>query len=151
VQLGMARVLAREGKIVEAAPYFRQAAELDSEYRDALLELAGLYEKHGRTAEAIEVYNQFPENPAAQERVGTLLIASKQDAQAIPRLEGAYGKSPSSANRVALAQAYVFDNQSTKALPLLDKAVAEEPGNFDLRLMYAHALRDAKQYPGAAR
>jgi tetratricopeptide (TPR) repeat protein len=35
-------------------------------------------------------------------------------------------------------------------LPLLDKAVGEEPGNFDLRVMYAHALRDRKQYRSAA-
>jgi tetratricopeptide (TPR) repeat protein len=35
-------------------------------------------------------------------------------------------------------------------LPLLDKAVGEEPANFDLRVMYAHALRDRKQYQMAA-
>ena len=38
-----------------------------------------------------------------------------------------------------------------KALPLLDKSVAEEPSSVDLRLMYARALRDSKQYPAAAR
>src|SRR5262249_20598294 len=31
-----------------------------------------------------------------------------------------------------------------------DKAVAAEPANFDIRMMYARALRDAKQYPAAA-
>ena len=47
--------------------------------------------------------------------------------------------------------AYVFNHQPDKATPLFDKAVAEEPSNFDLRVMYAHALRDQKQYQPAAR
>ena len=45
---------------------------------------------------------------------------------------------------------YLFNQQAEKALPLLDKAVGEEPANFDLRVMYAHALRDRKQYQMAA-
>src|SRR5690348_11422225 len=44
-QLGLGRALARQGKLADAAPHFRQAAELDAGYHDALLELAALYEK----------------------------------------------------------------------------------------------------------
>ena len=149
-QLGLARALAREGKLSEAAPYFRQAAELDPEYRSSLLELAGLYEKSGQKAEAIEIFRQFPGDPGAQEHLGQLLLESRQYGDAIPALEQARAKSPTEANLVALAMAYLFDQQLDKALPLLDKAVAEEPANFDLRLMYAHALRDRKQYKLAA-
>ena len=32
----------------------------------------------------------------------------------------------------------------------MQKAVADEPANYDLRIGYAHALRDRKQYPAAA-
>ena len=149
-QIGMAHALAQQGKIAEAAPYFRQAAQLDPNYRDALFELAALYEKSGQTPEAVAIYRQFPENPAAQERLGALLLQSKQYADAIPGLESAYSKSPTEANRVGLAEAYLFNNEREKALPLLEKAVAEEPGSYDLRLIYARALRDQKQYPAAA-
>ena len=149
--LGLGRVLAAEGKLADAAPQFRQAAELDSEYRDSLLELASLYEKDKQYEEAIALYRQFPGNAAAQEHLGTLLIESKQYGEAVPRLEQAYAQSPTQANRAALAAAYLFSNQGPKALPLLDQAVSGEPGNYDLRLMYARALRDQKQYAAAAK
>src|SRR5262249_52571516 len=44
-ELGWAHALARQGKVADADPHFRQAAQLDSEYRSSLLELADLYEK----------------------------------------------------------------------------------------------------------
>ena len=47
--------------------------------------------------------------------------------------------------------AYVFTQQLDKALPLLEQAVAAEPGNYDVRMMYARALRDRRQFPPAAR
>jgi tetratricopeptide (TPR) repeat protein len=149
-QLGLARALAEQGKLTEAPGYFHRAAELDPAYRDGLLELAALYEKNKQPAEAIEIYGQFADNPVAQEHLGALLLASGQYRDAIAHLEEAYLDSPSEANRVALAMAYTFNNQGEKAVPLLEKAVAEEPGNFDLRLMYAHTLRDRKQYQAAA-
>jgi Tfp pilus assembly protein PilF len=150
-QLGLGRALAQQGKLAEAAPYFERAAGLDANYRDSLLELAALFEKSGQADKAIEIYRRFPGNPAVAERLGELLLESNQYSDAVPRLEEAYSKSPTEANRVALAEAYVFNQQPDKALPLFEKAVAAEPANYDLHLMYARALRDRKQYPPAAR
>ncbi|SPF45027.1 Tetratricopeptide TPR_2 repeat protein (fragment) [Candidatus Sulfopaludibacter sp. SbA4] len=79
------------------------------------------------------------------------MLENKQYADAIPRLESAYAKDPTQANRAALAASYIFAEQIEKALPLLDQAVAAEPSNYDLRMMYARALRDRKQFPAAAR
>jgi tetratricopeptide (TPR) repeat protein len=149
-QLGVAHALARQGKLAEAAPHFRQAAELDANYRDGLLELADLYEKDKQPAEAIAIYRDFPENAAAQGRLGELLLETKEYTGAIPHLEEAYAKEPTQENRVALALAYVFDKQLDKALPLLEQAVAAEPANYDVRMMYARALRDKRQFPPAA-
>jgi Tfp pilus assembly protein PilF len=149
-ELGLAHALARQQKLDDAAPHYRQAAQLDPRYRDDLLELAELYEKNHRQDEAIAIYREFPANTAAQEHLGQLMLESKQYTEAIPRLEAAYRQSATEANRVALAAAYLFANQLEKALPLLDKAVAEEPRNYDLRMMYARALRDRKQFPAAA-
>jgi len=149
-QLGLAHALAQQGKLADAAPHFQAAAELDPNYRDSLLELAVLYEKAGQAAEAIAIYRQFPNQPAAQEHLGALLLETKQYADAVPRLEEAYAQSPTQANRLGLAEAYLFNSQLEKALPLLEKAVAEQPGNYDLRLMFGRALRDHKQYGAAA-
>jgi len=149
-ELGWAHALARQQKLADAAPHFRQAAALDPKYRDSLLELAELYEQNQQAAEAIAIYSEFPDDPAAQEHMGALLLRNKQYADAIPRLEQACQKAPTTANRVALAMAYLFTEQAEKALPLLDKAVTEEPANYDVRMMYARALRDRKQYAAAA-
>ena len=148
--LGVAHALARQGKLAEAAPHFRQAAELDPNYRDGLLELADLYEKDKQPAEAIAIYREFPENVAAQGRLGELLLETREYAGAVPHLEEAYAKEPNQENRVALAVAYLFDKQLDKALPLLEKAVVAEPSNYDVRMMYARALRDKRQFPPAA-
>jgi tetratricopeptide (TPR) repeat protein len=83
--------------------------------------------------------------------MGELLLESKQFEDAVPRLEEAFGKDASPVNRSALAAAYVFTRKLDKALPLLEQSVAAEPGNYDLRMMYARALRDQRQFPPAAR
>jgi Tfp pilus assembly protein PilF len=149
-ELGMAHALVRLEKLADAAPHFRQAAQLDANYRDSLLELADLYEKNKQPQEALAIYRDFPDNAAVQEHVGSLLLAGNKYVEAIPRLEAAFAKDPTPANRVALAMAYLFTNQLPKALPLFEQAVAAEPSNFELRMAYARALRDQKQYPAAA-
>ncbi|HEY7388253.1 MAG TPA: tetratricopeptide repeat protein [Bryobacteraceae bacterium] len=149
-QLGIAHSLAAQNKPDDAAPYFQKAAQLDPRYQTSLAELAAIYEKSGRKSEAIALYRQFPNDPAAQEHLGQLLLDTKQYSDAVPALEAAYTKAPTAANRVGLAMAYLFTQQEDKALPLLDKSVADDPANFDLRIMYAHALRDKKQYRSAA-
>jgi len=149
-QLGMAQALVQQGKLAEAEPYFRQAAQIEPKYRDYLLELAALYEKGHQSAEAMAIYREFPDNAAAQARLGQMLLESKQYADALPGLEASYQKDPNPSNRMALAAAYVLTHHPEKALPLLDQAVAAEPGNYDTRMMYARALRDRRQFPASA-
>jgi len=149
-ELGLAHALAGQDRLVDAVPHFRAAAQLDPNYRDGLLELAGLYEKNHRNAEAIAIYQEFPENPAAQEHVGQMLLESQHSADAIAPLEAAMQKDPTPANRLALATAYLFEKQFAKALPLLDQSVAAEPGNYALHMMYGRGLRDSKKYDPAA-
>jgi tetratricopeptide (TPR) repeat protein len=150
VELGLAHAAVAQNRLSDAAPHFHKAAELDPSYRDALLELASLYEKEHQAGEAIAIYRQFPESAAAQERMGALLLETKKYADAIPGLEQAYQKEPTPANRVALAAAYQFNRQLDKAAPLFAQAVAVDPENYDVRMMYARSLRDQKKYPDAA-
>lgn len=149
-EVGLAHALARQEKLAEAAPHFEQAAHLDPRYRDGLLELAELYENHQQPAEAIAIYRQFPENVAAQQRMGRLMLENKQYADALPELEAAYQRDSSQSNRTALAEAYVFAGKLDQALPLLAAAVETAPADYELRMMYARALRDRKQFPAAA-
>ncbi len=144
-QTGWAKALIGEKKLSEAAPHFQKAAELDPNYRDELLELAAEYEKAGQPADAIAIYRQFPANSAAQERMGELLLESKQFADAIPGLEKAVAASPTSANRLALATAYGLNKQFDKELELLALVVAAEPNNYDLHMRYGRALRDQRK------
>jgi tetratricopeptide (TPR) repeat protein len=149
-ELGLAHAQVSQNRLADAAPHFRAAAQLDPNYRDGLLELAGLYEKNHQNAEAIAIYQEFPENAGAQERIGQLLLENKQSADAIGPLEAAMQKDPTPANRLALATAYLFDKQFDKALPLLDQSIAADPGNYALRMMYGRGLRDSKKYDPAA-
>ena len=149
-ELGLGQAQAKQNRLADAAPHFRAAAQLDPGYRDSLLELASMYEQNHQDAEAIAIYQEFPENPAAQERVGRLLLESKHSKDAIAPLEAAVQKDPTPANRLALATAYLFEKQFDKALPMLSQSVAAEPGNYSLRMMYGRGLRDNKQYEPAA-
>lgn len=147
---GLAHALLGESKPADAAPHFERAAALDARYRDGLLELADVYEKNGQKTEAAAIYRQFPERPDVQERLGRMMLETRQYTEALPRLEAAYAAGQTEANRVPLAAAYVFTGQLDRALPLLQQAAAAEPANFDIRMMYARALRDHKQYAAAA-
>ncbi len=149
-ELGLAKAIAAQDRLEAAAPHFRKAAELDPKFRDALLELAALYEIAKQPAEAVALYEQFPSNPAAQERLGELLLESKRFSDAIPRLEQAVAQSPSAANRLALATAYRMNKQADKESEVLAKAVATDPTDYDLRMVYGRSLRDQRKFQPAA-
>ena len=155
VMSGLARSLAKQGKLAEAAPLFKQAAETDPAYRDQLLELASLYEQAKQFDDAIAIYEKFPENPVVREHLGSLLLQNGRAADAVPSLEQAVEKSPTAANRYALAAAYIRSNHPEKAAPQLEAALQLEPKNLELRLTYGRILRDQgkqdhKQYLAAA-
>ena len=149
-QLGLARALVKQNRLDEAPEHFRQAAQLDANFGNALLELASLYEQKHQTDDAIAIYQKFPDNVGAQERLGELLIESKRFAEAIPYLEKAAMRGPTPANQMALAAAYQMNKEPRKALVPLEKAVAAEPASYDLRIAYGRALRDERQYIPAA-
>ena len=149
-ELGLGRAQIKQNRLPEGAEHIRKAAQLDQTFRDALLELASEFEKAHQDSEAIAIYEQFPANPGAQERLGELLIESKKFAEAIPRLEKAVAESPTPANRLALATAYRMNKEPQKEIQQLEKAVASDADNFDLRMIYGRALRDQHQLGPAA-
>lgn len=150
IEAGLAQALARQGRLVESELHFRNAATLDGSYKDAILELAGLYEAGGKNPEAIAIYRELPGNPAALERLGILLGASGKNGDAIPALEAAAAKSPTDANLVALAQAYLRTKQPEKAQSVAARLVAQALGDFELRMFYGRILRDQRKFGDAA-
>jgi tetratricopeptide (TPR) repeat protein len=149
--VGLARAKARQGRLDEAAGDYRKASEADPEYREALLELADQYAAAREPKKAIEIYREFPNNVAARERMGELLAKEGELAAAIPPLEQAVAQSPTTANKVALAQAYLKTGEAAKGIKLLGEAVGAEPRDYDLRMLYGRSLRDQHAYPAAVR
>jgi len=147
---GLGQAIERQGNLKEAEPHLRKAGSLDASYKSALLELAEAYEKNKQQSEAIAIYRDFPENPGAQERMGVLLAQSGQTADAITALQSAVAKSPTDANRVALAKAYIEKKQLAQAEPLVAAAAANQPNDYDLRMFYARLLRDERKFAEAA-
>lgn len=149
-ELGLAHALAKQDKLADAAPHFQKAAALDPRFKDALLELGSLYETHSRPEEAIALYQQFPDDTGAQERLGDLLLKSGKPADAIPHLQAAIDRSPTAANRAVLATAYIQNKQPEKALPVVEQILAANPNDFDIRMLHGRILRDQRKFPEAA-
>jgi len=154
-EVGLAQALAQQtpwhaDQLPEAEKHFRKAAAIDAAYKPALLQLGELYETAKQFPQAIAIYREFPDNPGAQERMGALLSQSGNTADGILALESAVAKSPTPANRVALAQAYVKNKQPEKAIPLVAQVLAAQPDDYDLRMFYARMLRDQRKFSDAA-
>jgi len=149
-ELGLAHAVAGENKLEEAAAHFKKAAELNPAYRDDLLELASMYETAKQPEQAISIYQQFPENPGAQERLGDLLLKAGRAADAIPCFQIAVAKSPTVANRAALAEAYLKNKEPDKAQPVVEQILAADPDNFEIRMLHGRLIRDQRKFPEAA-
>jgi len=149
-ELGLGRAFLAQSELTEALTHVRAAAALYPRDRDALLEVAEAFEKENSLPEAIAIYRDFPDNPAARQRLGNLLSASNNFAAAIPPLEATVKTDPSVPNRMALADAYRMNKQMDRAFEQLQLAVAADPSNFDLRMMYGKMLRDERRITPAA-
>ncbi len=149
-ELGLAHALVKQEKLEAAAAHYKQAAELNPGYRDDLLELGSLYETAKQPEQAMAIYQQFPDNPGAQERLGELLLKADRPADAIPCFQAAIAKSPTQANRAALAEAYLKNKEPDKALPLVEQILAADPDNFELRMLHGRIIRDQRKFPEAA-
>ena len=149
-ELGLAHALVKQEKLDAAAAHFKQAAELNVSFRDDLLELGSLYETAQQPEQAMSIYRQFPDNPGAQERLGELLLKADRPADAIPCFQAAVAKSPTEANRAALAEAYLKNKEPDKALPVVGQILAADPDNFEIRMLHGRIIRDQRKFPEAA-
>jgi len=147
---GLGRALAREDRLSEAEPHYRKAAALDPTYKNSLFDLETIYEAHHHANEAMAILREFPADPAAQERLGALLLEAGVPAEAAGHLEFAVTQSPTTANRFELAQAYAKVKRLDKAEPLAAQVVAAAPDDDEARMFYGRVLRDQRKFQDAA-
>ena len=149
-ELGLGQSLQRQGKLEEASVHYRQAAALDPNLKPFLLELGDAFSKANRPEDAIALLKEFPDNPGAREELGRLYLSTNRAPEAISQFQAAVALSPSTAKRLALATAYLKNNQPDLAAPILEHALAENPNDYDLRIAVARIHRDKHEYAAAA-
>jgi tetratricopeptide (TPR) repeat protein len=149
-QTGIARSLLKEGKLADSAASFRTATALDPQRKNGLLEVAAAWEQAKMLPEAEEILREFPENAAAKEHLARMLVEIGNFGAAIPGLEATVRQSPTTANRLALADAYKMNRQTDKVIEQLQLAAAAEPSNFDVHMDLGRELRDQRKFTIAA-
>ena len=150
-ELGIGEALLHEGKLDEAKAHFERAVTLDGSLKSFLLELAVAYSDSNRAADAIPLLEQFPNDAGAREKLGQIYMSAKQPERAVPEFAAAVQLSPTNANRVALATAYMRTNQQALAIPLLKDALAASPNDWELQMTVGRIYRDGRQFAEAAK
>ncbi len=135
----------------KAIATFEKAIALDPKDEPTALELAGVCEKTGHTARAIEIYGQHPQSPAAMERRGMLQLQAGDAHSAIESLEAARALDSTPALLYALATAYLRDKQLDKATLRAAQLAEIQPRNTEVRLFLGRLLRDQRRFEEAAR
>ncbi len=149
-ELGLGQSLMRQAKLDEALTHYRQAVALDPALQSYLLEIAAAFSNAQQTDRALALLKEFPNDPSAREESGRLYLAAKRPADAVPEFQAAVALSPTAANRLALATAYLQSGQADAAKPLLEQALASDPNDFDLRMALGRIHRDKHDYLAAA-
>ncbi len=148
--LGLGQSLEREGKLDDASPHYGRAVELDPKLKSYLLELAAAFSKANRPNDAIPLLKEFPNDPGAREELGRLDLAMNKAGDAVAEFQVAAELSPTSANKLALATAYLKNNQPDLAEPILEQALASNPDDYDVRMAVGRIHRDKHDYVRAA-
>jgi tetratricopeptide (TPR) repeat protein len=150
-ELGLGQSLVALGALEEAAPHYRNAATLDSHLKSYLLELATAFEKANRPADAVPLLKEFPSDVAAHEELGRVYLSLNRPADAAEEFRQSVDASPTPANQLALATAYLKNNQPDLAAPILEQALAQDPNDYELHMVVGRLRRDRHNYADAAR
>lgn len=150
-ELGLGQSLEQQGKLDDALPHYKQAAALDQKLKSYELEIAIAFSKANRADDALALLKEFPGDPGAREEAGRLYLESNRAADAVAEFKAAEELSPTPANQLALATAYLKNKQPDLAAPILEKAEAANPNDYDVRMAIGRIHRDRRDFPAAAR
>lgn len=145
-ELGLGQALLQQKQVDEAAPHYRNAASLDPRLKSYQLEIADALLNAKEHDKAVEFLQQFPDNPGAREALGRVYLADNRPADAVTEFQSAVTLAPTAANELALATALMRNKQDEAAKPLLERAIAQEPRNYDLRMIVGRMHRDKHEY-----
>lgn len=145
-ELGLGQALLKQKQVDEAAPHYRRAADIDPHLKSYLLEIADALLDAKERDKAVEFLKEFPENPGAREELGRIYLADNHPADAVTEFQSAVNLAPTAANELALATALMRNKQDEAAKPLLERAVLQEPRNYDLRMIVGRMHRDKHEY-----
>ena len=152
--LGLAEALVESGRVVEAVPYYLQAAAIDPGFNNALPGIADRLERAGATQDALELYRRYarerPDDAAVQEEVGIRLLEAGNSRAAKAALERAVAIEPTAARHGALAEAYRMVGDIDAARTQLRLAAEADPGDAQGRVRYATSLLKQQDYDAAA-
>ena len=145
-ELGLGQALLKQKQVDDAAGHFRKAADLDPRLKSYLLEIAAALLQANEHDKAVEFLKEFPDNPGAREELGRIYLADNRAADAVTEFQSAVNLAPTAANELALATALMRNKQDDAAKPLLERAIAQEPRNYDLRMIVGRMHRDKHEY-----
>ena len=149
-ELGLGQSLLKQKQVTDAAPHYRRAADLDPRLKSYLLEIAGALLQDNERDKAIDFLKEFPENADARKELGRIYLADNRPADAVTEFQSAVTLAPTAANQLALATALMSNKQDDAAKPLLERAISQEPRNYDLRMIVGRIHRDKHEYLPAA-
>jgi tetratricopeptide (TPR) repeat protein len=149
-ELGLGQSLLRQKKLDEALPHYKQAALLNPALNSYLLEIGAAFSEANQPDKAIELLSGFPNDPGAREELGRLYLKAGRPADAVGAFEAAVLLSPTPSNYLALATAYLQNKQPDSAEPILQKALAANPKDFEIHMALGRIRRDKRQFAAAA-
>lgn len=151
--LGLGRTLAKQSRTDEAEKQFAHALQLRPDDPAARLEAAGFYEAAGKLEQALRLYTQAaakqPQNAAVRRRLGELLLREKRFPEAATELEAAAKLGPIPQDDWNLARAYAGAKQPARAVPVLRRVVAANPGDYDAHLLLGEMLTSLRDFVAA--
>jgi tetratricopeptide (TPR) repeat protein len=166
----LGRRLEAQGKIPEAVSAHKRAIELEPGSAELRAELAGLYARQDRAVESLEMaeaaLQRDPDNQEANRILGSVYAAFAEQRQplkpgdnpavytsrAVTALEKA--RRPNTFDvglELTLGRLYVQTGAFDKAVPLLQRVAADQPGYPDAGFLLAAAQEGAGQVPDAIR
>jgi tetratricopeptide (TPR) repeat protein len=148
-ELGLGQSLLHLGSLDQAAEHYRAATMLDPKLKSYQLELAAAYADAKRPTDAIAILKESPDTAGAAKQLGELYLAANQPQLAVEQLELAAKQSPNLGNQMALATAYIKNNQEELAAPILEKSLAANPNDYDVQMALGRIWRDRRDYQKA--
>ncbi len=148
-ELGLGQSLLHLGSLDQAAEHYRAATMLDPKLKSYQLELAAAYADTKRPTDAIAILKESPDTAGAAKQLGELYLAANQPQLAVEQFELAAKQSPNLSNQMALATAYIKNNQEELAAPILEKSLAANPNDYDVQMALGRIWRDRRDYQKA--